>query len=191
MKKVISILILVMAIASASWTVMADETDILILTEGRTNWNFTEEEVVEDDLITVLEAGVNTASAMNASPWSFSVVKDHDLIQELAFGEGVKTAPIMIIVSVPENNTNIFDAGLAMQSMQIAARILGYATKIEIMPVLRIRNDEKGEYRSRFGIPEGKEPQAALFVGHADVEADAVSHASTKADYDSIVTIVE
>ena len=38
-----------------------------------------------------------------ASPWSFSAVKDHDLIQEFAHGKGSKTAPIMIIVSVPEN----------------------------------------------------------------------------------------
>ena len=163
-----------------------------ILTDGKTNWNFTNDPVNESDLRTILEAGVNTASAINEQPWVITVVTNPEIIAQLADTPSSAKAPVMILVSVTSSNEmKILDAGLATQSMQIAARALGYATKIETTAARTVRNDRSGQWAEKLGIPADKACRAALFIGHADEEADAVSSASVRNDFGSVVTFVD
>ena len=97
----------------------------------------------------------------------------------------------MILVSVTSSNEmKILDAGLATQSMQIAARALGYATKIETAPAGMVRNDRSGKWAEQLGIPADKAARVALFIGHAGEEIDSVSSASVRNDFDSVVVFV-
>ncbi|MBR1585564.1 MAG: flavocytochrome c [Clostridia bacterium] len=170
----------------------ADQSAFLsILTEGKTNWNFTTEPVDEDDLQVILQAGVNTASAVNEQPWLINVITDPEIIAELADTQASAKAPVMILISVINSNEmKILDAGLTCQSMQIAARALGYATKIETAAARTVRKDQTGKWAQLFGIPEDKSARAALFIGHADAEADAVSSASLRKDMSEVVTYI-
>ncbi|MBQ1491958.1 MAG: nitroreductase family protein [Blautia sp.] len=169
-----------------------DQPEVLsILTEGKTNWNFISDPVDENDLHMVLQAGVNTASAINEQPWVITAITDPEIISQLADTQSSAKAPVMILVSVTNTNEmKILDAGLAVQSMQIAARALGYATKIETAPARTVRNDESGEWAEKLGIPADKSARAVLFIGHADEAADAVTSASSRAEFDSIVHFV-
>lgn len=161
-----------------------------MLTEGKTDWAFAEEMIDEADLDLILAAGVNTASAINEQPWLINVVTNRGVIEELADTEDSKKAPLMILISV--NNSNdmkILDAGLLCQNMQIAARALGYATKIETAPARIVRKDQTGKYAELFGIPQTMSARAALFIGYH--EADALSGASMRKSVDEVVTYVK
>ena len=196
MKRFIVLAFAVILISCATSMSFAEASDLSsflsILTDGKTNWNFTAEPVDENDLHTILEAGVNTPSAINEQPWAITVVTDPDIIAELGDTPSTRQAPVMILISVTNSNEmKILDAGLATQSMQIAARALGYATKIESTAARTIRNDKTGKWADLLKIPSDKSARAALFVGHADEEADAVSSASTRDDFDSVVTFIK
>ena len=196
MKRFIVLAFAVILISCATSMSFAEASDLSsflsILTDGKTNWNFTAEPVDENDLHTILEAGVNTPSAINEQPWVITVVTDPDIIAELGDTPSTRQAPVMILISVTNSNEmKILDAGLATQSMQIAARALGYATKIESTAARTIRNDKTGKWADLLKIPSDKSARAALFVGHADEEADAVSSASTRDDFDSVVTFIK
>ena len=63
-----------------------------------------------------------TASAINEQPWVITVITDPEIIAQLADTSERAQAPVMILVSVTSSNEmKILDAGLATQSMQIAA----------------------------------------------------------------------
>ncbi len=193
MKKVIytGVLLSLLAGCSAanqSASSQVETTPVSILIDTKTNWNFVSEEVAKEDLDTILKAGVNSPSALNAKTWQFNVITDAELIAELADGEGSKSAPVMIIVSVDNSNEmKILDAGLATEAMQVTAQLLGYATKIETAPARTIRNDETGKYAKMLGIGEDKSARAALFIGKEDNQADAVTSATESADISSYV----
>lgn len=183
---------MLLCLNSASFAEGNDPSAFLsILTEGKTNWYFTDDPVDENDLHTILEAGVNTASAINEQPWVITVITDPEIIAQLADTPESAKAPVMILVSVTSSNEmKILDAGLATQSMQIAARALGYATKIETAPARMVRNDRSGQWAEKLGIPADKAARAALFIGHADEKIDSVSSASVRNDFDSVVVFV-
>jgi nitroreductase len=46
--------------------------------------NFKEEEVPQDKLKKILEAGLHASSALNTQPWEFVVVSEQDMIKKLA-----------------------------------------------------------------------------------------------------------
>ncbi|MCD8023315.1 MAG: nitroreductase family protein [Lachnospiraceae bacterium] len=166
---------------------LASVVDMLV--NDRTNWNFTDEAVDEEDLMTILTAGVNASSAVNEQPWVFSVITDQELMEELGV---TSIAPVAIMISVDNSNEmKIVDAGLACQTMYITAKALGYGAKVESTAARVVRNDETGEYMERLGIPETMSARALLLIGYADEEADAVSTASERKDFDEVVVFVE
>ena len=192
MKKLTAML-LALILALTCVTALA-ENDLQLaldmLLNSKTAWNFNGDEVPEADINTILQAGVNTASAINESPWTFTVITNADIIAQLADTPATKAAKLMILISVPSSNEmKILDAGLACQSMQIAANLLGYATKIETGPARIVRNDQTGEWAKTLGIPEGKLSRAALFIGHGDT--DATTSASVRLTVDGVVTWVK
>ena len=72
MKRIMAILTVCVLLVGTAGLAFAESNDpsafLSILTDGKTNWNFTDEQVDENDLHTILEAGVNTASAINEQP---------------------------------------------------------------------------------------------------------------------------
>lgn len=152
----------------------------------KTTWAFSDAPVDEADLTAILQAGLNADSAMNEQPWMFHVITDSETIEALG---GVK-APVMILVSVTDSNPmKLFDAGLACQSMQIAARSLGYGSKIETSPARMVRNDATGQWAELLGIPAGKMASAAVYIGHR--AEDAVSSASTRFNFNDMVKYID
>jgi nitroreductase len=100
-------------------------------------------EIEPEKINTVLEAGRLAASARNNQPWRFIVVQDRQTVEELtkAFSESnqvIKDAPVILVVCARAADDVIrdgreyylFDVGLAVGNMILAATDLGLVTHL-------------------------------------------------------------
>ena len=55
---------------------------------------FTSQPVSDNDLHTILAAGMSGPSAVNARPWSFIVVRERDRLCQMADGNGSAAQPL-------------------------------------------------------------------------------------------------
>lgn len=85
MKRTVSVLCVLMLLLSISAAAFADSAVDTIMTAGTTQ-AFTDEPVAEDDLQTILQAGLASESAINQQPWHFVVVSDKDVMKDLSGG---------------------------------------------------------------------------------------------------------
>ena len=131
-------LVICMAVCQVSH---AEETVALIGSVATTQV-FTEEEVKDEDLETIVKSGLAAASAINQQPWYFAVVTNRDVLADIGesgFGgrASLGSSPAAIIIYLNTNTKSPdpnFDCGLACENMVIAANALGYATKIVTAP---------------------------------------------------------
>ena len=101
---------------------------------------------------------------------------------------GIGDAPLTIVISCKEGSE--LDAGLAVQNMSAEAQLLGYGTKIMTAPTMALNNDE---YKALLSVPDEQNITAVLIVGKAATEEDtpdAVSSATTRNDFNDMVTII-
>ena len=150
---------------------------------------FTDDAVEEEDIDTILDAGINAPSAMNGQKWHFSAITDKEVLEQIAADmaagtvtgtsgsdngtqskAGIADAPLAIVVSCASGSE--FDAGLACQAMSSAAILLGYGTKIISSPTIVLNGENQDEYRELLGIPEDYSAVAVLLVGYADEDVD-------------------
>ena len=87
------VLLLVFSLATAG----AESAVDTILTTGTTQ-AFSSEAVPEEDIQTILQAGVSTASAINQQPWYFVAITNQDVMKEIggsgmSFGGKLGAAP--------------------------------------------------------------------------------------------------
>lgn len=99
-KKIISLLMLLVFAAGLTVSAGAESAVDTILATGTTQ-AFAQDAVPEEDIKTILQAGLSTASAINQQPWYFAAITNQDLMKEIAgsgmgFGgrpEGMGTPP--------------------------------------------------------------------------------------------------
>ncbi len=69
----------------SSETVQTEQASAIdLIADIATTQYFTDEAVSEDDIETILIAGINAPSAMNGQPWHFSVITDAALLQQIS-----------------------------------------------------------------------------------------------------------
>ncbi len=167
----------------------AMDTALELLTDVATTQYFTDDAVEEEDIDTILDAGINAPSVMNGQKWHFSAITDKEVLEQIAADmaagtvtgtsgsdngtqskAGIADAPLAIVVSCASGSE--FDAGLACQAMSSAAILLGYGTKIISSPTIVLNGENQDEYRELLGIPEDYSAVAVLLVGYADEDVD-------------------
>ena len=141
---------------------------------------YSSEEITEEQLHTILEAGLKAPTGLNHQEIRFSVVKgDEPFLAELdeekrrLRGQGEQPhnfyyeAPVLIFLSSEDGfKWSTIDAGIAVENMVLAAESLGLGTLI-IGCVYDAMHGEKKEYFSKkLCIPEGHSFEIALAVGH-------------------------
>ena len=197
----------------SSGTVKAENTNaIKLVSDIATTQYFTDEKVKDDDVETILMAGINAPSAMNGQPWHFSVITDAALLQQISEDmssgmreggnqavagstskAGIADAPLVIVISCSDGSK--LDAGLACQNMSVAAQLLGYGTKIISSPTLAVNEENQAVYREQLGIPEDQTAAAFLLIGMEDTSADgrfdAYAGPTARNPLDEMVTYVE
>jgi nitroreductase len=98
---------------------------------------YTKDDVPNEAIDTVLEAGRWAPSGLNNQPWKFAIIKDKDIKQKLSVltesGRIVKecNACIAVFYSLPEGynrDKDILAIGACVQSMLLSAHSLGIGT---------------------------------------------------------------
>jgi nitroreductase len=142
---------------------------------------------VEDGkLAQVMEAARWSPSWANTQTWRFIIVKTDVIKQELAGAlsmnnpatNAIKTAPIVIVIcselkkagfyrgeaSTVRGDWFMFDAGVAMENLALAAHALGLGTVI-------IGAFDQSKVEAALGVPEGFAVVAMTPLGYPDGEA--------------------
>ena len=141
----------------------------------------------EEELETIVTAGLYAPTGMNSQPWHFTVIKSEEGLKRFGearrslplppgipadkvamMGDPMRNAPVMIIVSAKEGGTSFEDSCLAMENMFIAAASLGIMSGWDHATVKDLfRHDPKLKAEL---IPEGYEVYAASFFGYPGPE---------------------
>jgi nitroreductase len=151
--------------------------------------SFSAQQIEENELKTVLEAGIYAPSAMNTQNWFFTILQNPRvidkvtqwIIEEARFVQDEKAqeiastpnaaifrhAPTVIVVSGdaadPHSRDNCSCAG---QNMMLACEALGLGSCwISYMSFLANR-DKLPQYLAELGIPAGYRPYFGLTIGH-------------------------
>lgn len=130
---------------------------------------FLQEEIPEEEIRTVLEAGIWAPSGMNNQPWKFVIVRDPEMKEKLGllskYGKIMASAPVCIAVFLDNNLSydrvkDIQAIGACLQNMLLAAHSIGLGA-VWIGEILR--NKEK--VRELLRAPEGCELMAVVAMG--------------------------
>jgi nitroreductase len=153
---------------------------------------FLQEQIKEEELQEILEAGIYAPSATNKQPWHFTVIQNKDLLDRLndSFKEAARksdneyvskvgknekfhvfyNSPTVILVSGDESNYYAtVDCAAATENMLIAAESLKIGS-CWIGFIAHLLNSEEGTgYVKELGIPEGFKQFHAVALGYKRV----------------------
>lgn len=154
--------------------------------------SFSSEDVSDDVLTQILQAGIQAPSAVNTQPWKFVVVNNSELRTLIL--NNVTDGCAIVLVTVPTEDymmggNSQFAAGTAAESMYLMAQALGLGAHMYTAPIAGINNDDA--MRESLGISSDYEVAVVLCFGYIENEADAISSATTRNDFDSFVSYVE
>ncbi len=150
------------------------ETIKAIMTRRSTR-EFIEKEISDSDIRTILSAGMSGPSAVNARPWSFVVVRDMEMLNRMADGNGRAAEPlrraslgILICGDLARTYSRapdywVIDATIATENMILAAHDLGIGSVwLGTWP-----QEEKIEaQRKIFNLPEEIIPHSIVAFGY-------------------------
>ena len=87
-RQIFSLLVLLVFIAGLTVSAGAESAVDTILATGTTQ-AFASDVVPDEDIQTILRAGVSTSSAINQQPWYFVAITNQDLMKEISGGSGM------------------------------------------------------------------------------------------------------
>lgn len=131
---------------------------------------YEEEEVPEEAILKILEAGRWAPSGLNNQPWKFMVVKEREKINELArftkYRHIVERAKVLIIVFLDldemyDRTKDVQAIGASIQNMLLEAHDLSLGS-CWIGEVLNRRK----EVEKFLGVPENLELMAFITLGY-------------------------
>ena len=164
-----------------------------VIRQRRTTRRFKLEQIKDEELKEIIDAGLYAPSAHNQQSWNFTVVQNGELIKELsdASKESAKDvpnemirkiaankdfnifygAPTIIIVSGKEENVMPgVDCAAATQNMLIAAESLDIGVCWNGLVGLLFNNEVIFEkYIKKLQIPQGFKPYYAIALGYKEV----------------------
>lgn len=147
------------------------------------------DQITEQELQAVLEAGLYAPSAMNQQSWHFTVIQNRALLQQMS--EETKAhllnsgfpryrllltnpeysvfhhAPTAVIISGVEDAIDPrADCAAAAQNMLLAAESLHLGSCWVNMPIYLFRAENGPEWEKRLGIPSGYKPLYGVVLGY-------------------------
>ncbi|RLG34711.1 nitroreductase family protein [Methanosarcinales archaeon] len=150
----------------------------------RSVYNFKSDEVADDIILRVLEAGTMAPSAFNSQPWEFILVKDPEIKQEIALmrekiprqKKALETAPLLLVVCYNPNEKlgdDVFASCFtAIENILLALTAEGLAGVI-----LAFRNRKLKEL---LGLDENMQLAAVIPIGYAAEEPSPKKMAELK-----------
>ena len=159
--------------------------------ERRTTRRFKPEQIKEEELQAIIEAGLYAPSGENVQPWNFTVIQNRELIDEIDFEvkevfkqsdveilrkAGLNEnyiptygAPTVILVSgLNDNYYTDVDCAAATQNMLLGAQSLGIASCWCAAASMVFQGENKDAFRAKLNIPENYTPSYAVLLGYSD-----------------------
>ena len=162
-----------------------------IIKERRTTRRFKPEQLKDEDLQAIIEAGLYAPSAHNEQSWHFTVIQNADLIRELNLEtkNAGKNSPVEFIRRMSNNEQlDIFygaptiiivsgqddalmpevDCAAATENMFIAAESLEVGGCWNGLVAILFKEPLVEEYKRKLHIPEGYTPYYAAVFGYKE-----------------------
>ena len=151
----------------------------------------------DEELDTIVTAGLYAPTGMNQQPWHFVVIKSPEMMERIGEaiekmprpqppkgapkpaggpggpppkGPATRNAPVLILVTAEETMTSVIDCHLAMENMSIAAASLGIMSGWDFMMVKDFFADGNNADLKKELIPEKHQVFAAAFFGYPGPE---------------------
>ncbi len=152
---------------------------------------FTEQEISDADVTTILKAGMAGPSCVNSRDWSFLVVKDPNTLQKMADANGQYAQPlrgarlgILLCGDLnrafpPAKDYWIVDGSIAAQNMILAAKGLGIGSVwLGTWP----ESGRMEKQRQLFSLPEEIIPHSIIAFGYPAEEPKGPAHPEWEED---------
>ena len=131
---------------------------------------YEDRKVTEEDVRKLLECAMNAPSAMDRRPWSFIVIDDKIILDELSrrhpYAAMLRQAPLCICVCAKEGEIAGYyqqDCAAATMNILLAAKELGLGSCwMGVAP----RADRMETVKGLLGIPDGIVPFNLIAVGY-------------------------
>lgn len=137
--------------------------------------SYSDREISEEDLRTILEAGMSGPSCVNARDWSFLVVRNRETLNKMADANGkpaepLRTCALAILIcgdlerALPvAPDYSVVDTSIAAQNMILAANALGIGSVwLGTWPQMH-RVQAQAEL---FHLPETQQPHSIIAFGY-------------------------
>lgn len=146
---------------------------IHIIMTRRSIRSFTEQEVNDEQIKTILKVAMNAPSAGNAQPWEFIVIKNKNSMKKIAeINEYASFAPSSSVGILACGNLNlekfkgywVQDVSASIENMLIAIHAMGLgAVWTGIYPM----NDRVSAFSTLFDLPNYIIPLGLILIGYA------------------------
>ena len=136
---------------------------------------YSDREITEEDLHTILEAGMAGPSCVNSRDWSFIVVREKEMLNKMADANGLPAQPLrsaQVGILVCGDLDRAFkgakdywvvDGSIACQNMILAANALGIGSVwLGTWPQM----DRVKAQAALFGLPESQIPHSIIAFGY-------------------------
>ncbi len=166
---------------------MSNET-LRLISARRSPRAYESTPITEEQLKAVLQAAVESPSAVNRQPWHFTVVRNQGLLDEMnqaVWEQMMKRnpekrsprfadnsfhvfyhAPTVIFISgMPDNLYTPIDGGIAVENIALAAESLGLGSVILGMPRDAFAGEKADDFRKALHFPEGWDFVIAIALG--------------------------
>ena len=154
--------------------------------------SYTDEMPTEEQLMSIIQAGIEAPSGMNRQGWQVILVKDKELIADMD-AEGMEmmsqmedqamynrimarggkllyNAPCLVVIAIKEadpKGAELVDLGIVAQNIVLAATSLGVDNVHCGLLGLSFAGDKSDEFKSRLQFPEGYEYGIGVLLGFA------------------------
>ncbi|MBI9054571.1 MAG: nitroreductase family protein [Bacteroidales bacterium] len=139
---------------------------------------YKEGEVTQDQINTIVKAGMYAPSARNQQPWHFIVIKNKETLTQIReahpYAQMLLNAQLAIVVCGDENlelskGYWVVDCSAATQNILLAAHGIGLgAVWLGVHP----REERKNEISKLLGLPNHIQPLSLVSIGHPGEEKE-------------------
>jgi nitroreductase len=182
---------------------MADALEVLMT--RRSVRNFLADQVGDEDIRKIVDAGLHAATAMNRQSWHLTIVQDKELLDALSgavgsvlVDSGVPSlierarssgfssfhhAPTVIFVAGDGSHYSSADCANASQNMCLAATALGLGSCYIGSFVQAFDHPSGKKLLERFSLPAGYKPIFAIALGYPAQDATTTKNREWKVSY--------
>lgn len=169
-----------------------EKTTLQSIRERSSHRKYLPDQLTEQQLSAIVDAALQSPSAVNAQPWHFTVVQDQALLADinktaakhaLKREEGSRSprfgdetfhvfyhAPTVIFISAHKSHYAPIDCGIAVQSMALAAESLGLGSVILGLPREAFVDEDKERLERALKFPADYGYVISIAIGTPDDE---------------------